>query len=207
GAAPNKFIAKVASDWHKPNGQMIVPPEQVDEFVKALPVKKIHGVGPALQKRLQVVGIETCGDARAWELNELVRRFGRSGVHLYQRCRGIDERPITLHRERKSISVEHTYAQDLQGIQQCIQELPSLVQQWRQRVARTEWTPEALAPFVKLKFSDFSQTTLSDIREQASKEGFERLLLQALQRSDKPVRLIGLGGRFPQGSERQLALF
>ena len=207
GAAPNKFLAKVASDWNKPNGQMVIPPDQVDEFVAALPVRKIPGVGPAFQKRLSAVGINTCADARTWELKELVRRFGRSGVHLYQRCRGIDSRPLVLERLRKSVSVERTYASDLTEHQACLAELEDLYLRWKQRVARTAWQPEALAPFVKVKFADFTQTTLADISEQATPDGFRRLLSEALLRDKKPVRLLGIGGRFPQVSEQQLSLF
>ena len=207
GAAPNKFLAKVASDWNKPNGQMVIPPEQVDDFVAALPVRKIPGVGPAFQKRLAAIGINTCAEARDWELKELVRRFGRGGVHLFQRCRGIDSRPLVMERTRKSVSVERTYAQDLTQHDACLAEVNDLYQRWRQRVARTAWQPEALAPFVKVKFADFTQTTLADVSEQATPEGFRRLLQDALQRDDKPVRLLGIGGRFPQISEQQLSLF
>ncbi|MEC8523017.1 MAG: DNA polymerase IV [Pseudomonadota bacterium] len=207
GGAPNKFLAKVASDWNKPDGQKMIPPQEVDEFVAALPVGKIPGVGPAFQSRLQVLGIETCADAQSWELNELVRRFGRSGVHLYQRSRGMDNRPLSMERERKSVSVERTYAQDITRHEDCVSEVSALYARWQERVSRTPWKPEALAPFVKVKFADFTQTTLADVQESASPEGFERLLRQALLRDDKPVRLLGIGGRFPQVSEQQLSLF
>lgn len=207
GGAPNKFLAKVASDWNKPDGQKMIPPQEVDEFVKALPVGRIPGIGPAFQARLKVLGIETCEDARAWDLNELVRRFGRSGVHLYQRCRGQDNRPLSMDRERKSVSVERTYAQDKTRHEECVAEVAALYEKWQERVSRTPWKPEALAPFVKVKFADFTQTTMADIQESATPEGFQRLLLQALKREDKPVRLLGIGGRFPQVSEKQLNLF
>ena len=207
GGAPNKFLAKVASDWNKPNGQMMIPPAEVDAFVRALPVGRIPGVGPAFQTRLKALGIETCEDARGWDLKELIRRFGRSGVLLFQRSRGQDNRPLSLERERKSVSVERTYAQDKTQHQECIAEVAALYERWQERVSRTPWKPEALAPFVKVKFADFTQTTLADIQETATPEGFVRLLSQALQREDKPVRLLGIGGRFPQVSEQQLSLF
>ena len=207
GGAPNKFLAKVASDWNKPDGQKMIPPERVDEFVRVLPVGKISGVGPAFQGRLKAVGIETCGDARDWDLKELVRRFGRSGVLIYQRCRGQDNRVLSMERIRKSVSVERTYAKDLQRQDECLAEIPALYERWQERIARTPWQAEALAPFVKVKFDDFTQTTLADVTELATPEGFGRLLMQALQREDKPVRLLGIGGRFPQVSEQQLSLF
>lgn len=207
GAAPNKFLAKVASDWNKPNGQMVITPSQVDEFVAQLPVRKIPGVGPALQKRLAAAGIHLCRDARSWDLKELVRRFGRSGLLLYQRCRGLDDRMLSSRGERKSVSVERTFEQDLPNVKECLSKLPDLYHKWCTRVSRTEWQAQALTPFVKVKFADFTQTTMADIRESATIESFESLMVQVLKRTDKPVRLLGIGGKFPQVCEQQLSLF
>lgn len=207
GAAPNKFLAKIASDWNKPDGLFVVPPEQVTDFVAELPVGKIPGIGPAFESRLHAAGIRVCADVLPWSLKDLVRRFGRSGVMLYERARGQDSRPLTQERLRKSVSVEHTYAQDLTTADECLHALPDLYQRWQQRVERTPWEPEALAPFVKVKFSDFSQTTLASAGEYATVDGFQRLMAQALKRSAQPVRLLGIGGKFPQVSEQQLTLF
>lgn len=207
GAAPNKFLAKIASDWNKPDGLFVVPPEQVTDFVADLPVGKIPGIGPAFESRLHAAGISVCSDVLLWSLKDLVRRFGRSGVMLYERARGQDSRPLTQERLRKSVSVEHTYAQDLTTADECLHALPDLYQRWQQRVERTPWEPEALAPFVKVKFSDFSQTTLASAGEYATVDGFQRLMAQALKRSAQPVRLLGIGGKFPQVSEQQLTLF
>lgn len=207
GAAPNKFLAKIASDWNKPDGLFVITPAQVADFVAQLPVGKIPGVGPAFESRLQAAGIAVCSDVLPWSLKDLVRRFGRSGVMLYERARGQDSRPLTLERLRKSVSVEHTYPQDLTTADECLHALPDLYQRWQQRVERTPWEPEALAPFVKVKFSDFSQTTLASAGEYATVDGFQRLMAQALKRSAQPVRLLGIGGKFPQISEQQLSLF
>lgn len=207
GGAPNKFLAKVASDWNKPDGQKLIAPHQVDEFVADLAVRKIPGVGPSFEKRLAALSIETCRDVHSWSLKDLVRRFGRSGLMLYQRSRGIDERPLSEPRERKSISVEHTYSQDLTTPDQCLSFLPDLYEKWQGRLERKSLTPEALSPFVKVKFADFTQTTLSDIQEVASLKGFQCLLEQALRRQDKPVRLLGIGGKLPERCEQQLSLF
>lgn len=207
GVAPNKFLAKIASDWNKPDGLFVVPPSQVSEFVAQLPVGKIPGIGPAFESRLKAAGIEVCADVLPWSLKDLVRRYGRAGVMLYERARGQDSRPLTEERLRKSVSVEHTYPQDLTSEVECISALPDLYQRWQQRVERTPWEPESMAPFVKVKFADFSQTTMADAGEYATPEGFRRLMLQALKRSPQPVRLLGIGGRCPQVSEQQLTLF
>ena len=112
GIAPNKFIAKIASDWNKPDGQFVVKPRQVDAFVAALPVAKLFGVGRVTAARLQQMGRHACGDLRAWP-ERIAGRFGKFGGRLYELCRGIDLRPVLPDRERKSVSVEETYAVDL----------------------------------------------------------------------------------------------
>ncbi|MFC3678596.1 DNA polymerase IV [Bacterioplanoides pacificum] len=207
GIAPNKFLAKVASDWNKPDGLCVVKPHRVMDFVSLLDVGKIPGIGPAMQKKLEQQGIETCEQAQQWSQADLVRTFGRMGAMLYQRCRGIDTRQLSLGRERKSIGVERTFAQDLAGEQACLEQLPRLWQLWTERVAKTEFEVEQLAPFVKVKFADFSQTTLADAHEIASEQGFARLLTQAIKRKNQGVRLLGIGGRCPQLNQQQLALF
>ncbi|UTW47871.1 DNA polymerase IV [Bacterioplanoides sp. SCSIO 12839] len=207
GIAPNKFLAKVASDWNKPDGQCVVKPHRVDDFVRLLDVRKIPGIGPAMQRKLEQVGIKTCEDAQQWSQEALVRQFGRMGAMLFQRCRGLDGRQIRLGRERKSIGVERTYAEDLMTEAECLSQLPRLWQLWTERVAKTEFETEQLAPFVKVKFADFTQTTLADSHEVATPAGFSRLLKQAIQRQDQGIRLLGIGGRCPQINEQQLSLF
>ena len=207
GVAPNKFLAKIASDWNKPDGLWVIRPQQVDEFVADLPLTRIQGIGPAMEKKLSLYKLKTCADVRQWPLTELVRIFGRTGAVLYERARGIDHRLLNLDRPRKSISVECTFASDLAGETECLQQLPALWERWLERVERSGWTAAALAPFVKVKFADFSQTTLADSHEQASVEGFSRLLQLALKRDSKAVRLLGIGGRLPEIDRNQLTLF
>jgi DNA polymerase-4 len=207
GIAPNKFLAKIASDWNKPDGQWVVKPAQVDEFVAQLPLKKIPGIGPAMEKKLALYKLQTCADVRQWELMELVRTFGRTGAMLYERARGIDHRLLNNERLRKSVSVERTFAQDLNGEEPCLAQVSQLWERWLERVERSGWRASALAPFVKVKFADFTQTTLADSHEAASVEGFERLLKLALKREDKAVRLLGIGGRLPEIDPNQMTLF
>jgi DNA polymerase-4 len=211
GAAPNKFLAKVASDWNKPNGLFAVKPHQVDAFVTQLAVRKIPGVGPKTAERLAQKGIESCADVRQYSLLELVNLFGRTGASLYKRSRGLDDRCLTSDRVRKSISVEHTFAKDLYLANEIEEKAEDL---WLKFLARTEKANidcRSLAPFVKVKFNNFSQTTLADQLMQPSLDSFCQLLRQARLRHDSDetqgVRLIGLGGRCPEVSEQQLALF
>lgn len=207
GIAPNKFLAKVASDWNKPDGQCVVKPHRVDEFVRLLGVRNIPGIGPAMQTKLERQGIATCADAQRWSQVDLVRHFGRTGAMLYQRCRGIDRRQLSLGRERKSIGVERTFAEDLMGEQVCLAQLPRLWHLWLERVEKTEFEVAQLAPYVKVKFADFSQTTLADVHQIATEDGFSQLFKQALKRRNLGVRLLGIGGRCPQINEQQLELF
>lgn len=211
GAAPNKFLAKVASDWNKPNGLFAVKPHQVNTFVSKLAVRKIPGVGPKTAERLAAKGILDCADAQAYSLIELVNLFGRTGASLYQRCRGEDDRLLSLGRVRKSISVEHTFAQDIFLTDQLNEQVESLWQKFLKRTNKADIDSRSLAPFVKVKFNDFSQTTLADHLQIVSLESFRKLLQQARLRHDatatQGIRLIGIGGRCPDIDEQQLALF
>lgn len=211
GAAPNKFLAKVASDWQKPNGLFAVKPHQVEAFVSQLAVRKIPGIGPKTAERLAAKGIEFCQDAHQYSLLELVNLFGRTGATLYKRSRGQDERPLTTQRIRKSISIEYTFAQDLYLAQELDVEAEQLWLKFLQRIEKAHLDSRSLAPFVKVKFNDFSQTTLADQCLDTSLQSFRQLLQQARLRHDsneiQGIRLIGLGARCPSVDEQQLVLF
>src|SRR5690554_6222323 len=113
GVAPNKFLAKVASDWNKPDGQFVLSPARVDAFLVPLPVARIPGVGRVMQGRLAELGVRTVGELRAIARGELQQRFGSFGLRLYERARGIDERPVQPHQPVQSISSEDTFEKDL----------------------------------------------------------------------------------------------
>jgi len=101
GVAPNKFLAKIASDWRKPDGLFVIRPDQVDEFVVA-PVTKISGVGRVTAERLHALAVQTCGGLRVLSLPQLIAEFGVFGRRLYDLCRGVDEREVCARRRRKS---------------------------------------------------------------------------------------------------------
>ena len=206
GISVNKFLAKVASDWHKPNGQFVVPPESVDVFVKTLPVKKIFGVGKVTARKLEALGIETCADLQAHALTELVERFGKFGMVLYELARGQDDRPVCNDRQRLSLSVEQTYARDLLQIN-CQAELSLLFVTLQRRLAKPNVPKRINKQFVKIKFDDFKQTTVESNSSELSLALFARLLTTGLARKQNAVRLLGIGVRFPTPiQEKQLRL-
>ncbi|POA96798.1 DNA polymerase IV [Chromobacterium sinusclupearum] len=208
GIAPNKFLAKVASDWNKPDGQFLVRPQDVDAFVAALPVEKVHGVGKVTAERLHRLGIHSCGDLRRWTPADLFRHFGRFGEQLLAMAHGMDERPVSPDRSRKSISVEETYAQDLPDLPSCLSKLPELVERLQARLARNG-NPEFKGLSVKLKFDDFSQTTVEQLGQVLSMPVFGQLLRTGFARGARPVRLLGVGVKLADEHDlpRQLRLF
>ncbi len=209
GVAPNKFLAKVASDWEKPDGQFVIKPDEIEGFVTQLPVKRIFGVGKVTAKRLSELGIESCGELQAFSEERLSQQFGVFGKRLYELSRGIDERPVTTHRTPKSLSVEETYVTDLPNLEHCLKEMPALYEEFLVRFEKTQkrlnLRPRTL--FVKLRFDDFETTTIQMAGSLPSEVGFTHLCDQAWQRGKRPVRLIGLGVQFfPLDAPEQLEL-
>jgi DNA polymerase-4 len=113
GVAPNKFLAKIASDWKKPDGLFVIKPHQVERFLVTLPVRKIPGVGKATEKVMTEIGVATVGDLLRFEQEELIARFGKWGTRLWELARGIDESPVEPSQKRKSWSSENTFAHDV----------------------------------------------------------------------------------------------
>lgn len=198
GVAPNKFLAKIASDWNKPNGLFVITPDQVQDFIFDLPVKKIHGVGKVTAKKLQQKGIETCGQLRQYSPLELSRWFGSMGERLWEFSRGVDHRPVETDRRRKTLSVEHTYDSDLPDEQAIRERIPSLLDELKQRYEKITGEYSATKRFVKVKFDDFTQTTLEEGLEKTGEDisdHYTELVLRAWHRGNRPVRLLGVGVR------------
>jgi DNA polymerase-4 len=162
GVAPNKFLAKIASDWRKPDGLFVIPPDEVDNFLPPLPVGRIPGVGKVTEKILEDLGIHTVGDLRTRELSALEARFGRYGVRLYELARGIDHSAVIPDRPTKSISAEDTFERDLPlaETEPIILRLAEKV--WiAYRAASDKDTRIARTVVLKLKTSEFSILTRS----------------------------------------------
>lgn len=210
GVAPSKFLAKVASDWDKPDGLFVITPAEVDAFVARLPVDRLFGVGQVTAQRINRMGAHTCGDLRRFTVFELADRFGSFGKRLYELCRGIDKRQVKPSRRRKSLSVEHTYASNLAGAEQCLARLPELLAELRRRLARVDDDYLVTALFVKVKFDDFQQTTVERTGSEPLQDVYEELCRVGYERGSRPVRLLGLGVRFMDmqlANPQQLQLF
>lgn len=197
GIAPNKLLAKIASDWNKPDGQFVVEPDKVADFIASLPVPRLHGVGKVTAAKLRRLGIETCADLQRLSLEALQDRFGRFGQRLYDQCRGIDERAVQVHRIRKSVSVETTYPKDLPDLPACLAELPGLIEQLRRRLERMPEPARIAKQVVKIKFHDFTQTTAEMLSDSIAAENYAQLCETGFQRGARPVRLLGVGVRLP----------
>ena len=208
GVAPNKFVAKIASDWNKPDGLFLVRPEEVDAFVAALPVKKLFGVGKVTEAKLNRLGVQTCADLRSWTPQQLQHHFGRFGARLHDLCRGFDERDVSNARERKSVSVEETYTPDIPDLAGCLRLIPELLDNLGKRIARAGAEKQVAKLFVKLKFHDFQQTTVECVGTAPAMTVYERLMETGWQRQKRAVRLLGLGVRLGEGTTLgQLTLF
>ena len=196
GIGPNKLVAKIASDLKKPNGQFEVTPNEVGEFMAGLPVRKIWGIGAVTERRLDQLGIRTCGDLQRYSRFELQHQFGKFGLELYDLCRGIDERPVEPHRERKSLSTEETFLTNLETLAACEEKLEELFGELMADLAQKETTRVVTKVFVKLKFADFTRTTVERAGRVPSLGEFRNLLAEAFARTGKSVRLMGVGVRF-----------
>lgn len=209
GVAPNKFLAKIASDWRKPNGLFVITPAQVEAFVAVLPVSKLHGVGKVTADKLGRLGVVNCLELRDWSRLALVREFGSFGERLFNLARGIDERAVQNDCRRQSVSVENTYDADLPDLASCLDKLPALLDALTGRMARIDSSYRPGKPFVKVKFHDFTQTTLEQAGASRDLESYQHLMSQAFARGGKPVRLLGIGVRLQdlRGAHEQLELF
>jgi DNA polymerase-4 len=195
GISYNKFLAKLASDHRKPNGQFVISPEMGPAFVETLPVGKFHGIGPATGAKMNALGLFTGLDIRNQTLEFMNANFGKSGAYYYWISRGVDERPVRANRIRKSIGAETTFSTDLADFDALVVELRPLVDKvWR----HCETTGNrGRTVTLKIKFADFEIITRSRslLAPVAGRDELERLacgLLEAEMPLPKRVRLLGV---------------
>ncbi len=198
GVAPNKFLAKIASDWNKPDGIFVITEGDVAAFVRKLDVSKINGVGKVTTKKLNSLGIHTCGELQHLELTELTQRFGKQGARLYELARGRDQRSVQSTRIRKSLSVEHTYDEDIRDPAVFRDKALLLHQELLDRARKIGDELSIHKRVVKIKFSDFRQTTLEEIVAEhplpwQDLSRYLNMLARARQRSERDIRLMGMG--------------
>ena len=212
GVAPNKFLAKIASDWRKPNGLFVIQPAEVEDFLTPLPVGRIPGVGKVTEEKLAKLGLRLVGEIRARTLEELRTHFGRYGQRLYELARGIDESPVVPNRPTRSISAEDTFEQDVLLAETVpmirhLAEKTWMASRKESRIARTV--------VLKLKTAQFHMLTRSQTPS-SPPASCEELTRIALSLRDKVTlnpmqkfRLVGVGlGNFHDSGEgTELTLF
>ncbi|MFT3991479.1 MAG: DNA polymerase IV [Luteolibacter sp.] len=204
GIGPNKMIAKIASDWHKPNGQKEVTEAEVAEFVAALPVGRIWGVGGKMRQKLEGMGIKTCADLQSLDQIEMTRRFGRWGLELWHLCRGIDDRAVEPDRTRKSLGCENTFRTNLTDIAELRQPLREMIDEISRDYANRHSNRTIRSLVVKMKFADFERTTAERAWYEIQPEVYQELLAEAWKRGNgRAVRLLGVGIRFEDPKETE----
>ena len=213
GVSYNKFLAKIASDWRKPDGLCTIHPDRAIAFIDQLPIEAFWGVGPATAAKCHALVIHKAPDLRAWALSDLLRHFGQSGYDFYRFVRGIDDRPVRAWRERKSVGCERTFRHDLRARHQISQVLADLVEELTKRLERAQFVGCTLT--LKLRHHDFTTKTrayTSDVPYGALDrvrllEDAERLLAGASIPA-AGIRLMGLTVSTPiHESEHSLSLF
>ena len=158
GVSYNKFLAKIASDYRKPDGLCVIHPSQALEFIDKLPIEAFWGIGPATAKRLHALGIDSAPKLREMSLARLTELFGKAGLTYYNFVRGIDDRDVVTHRERKSVGCEETFGRDIRG--QAIREaLKEVIEELVRRVTRRQFKGKRLT--LKVRFPDFTTVTRS----------------------------------------------
>jgi DNA polymerase-4 len=208
GVAPNKFLAKIASDWRKPDGLFVIQPHDVDTFLPPLPVGRLPGVGKVMGEKLAGLGIATVGDLRGQQQAELERRFGRYGARLYQLARGIDHGEVCPDRPTMSVSAEDTFETDV-----LITELAPMVRRLAEKTWAASRKTERIGRTVvlKLKTADFHILTRSHTPSSppASLEELTRIALSLIDRAGQGAqvryRLVGVGlSNFREADDPQL---
>lgn len=209
GVAPNKFLAKVASGWNKPNGIFVISPAKVNSFITNLAVERIFGVGKVTLTKLHNMNIKTCADVWQYTLTELIHHFGKFGHTLYNQSRGIDLREVEPNRPRKSLSVETTFLNDINNVSDLHTQLIELYKQLLSRLNNIDPDYKIKSLFIKIKFNNFKIKSAETSSNKIDIEVFTQLLNNLTL--PIAVRLFGIGVRFAtvdnNDSSTQLQLF
>lgn len=194
GISVNKFLAKVASDYNKPNGQKTIHPTQILEFMEELPIEKFYGIGKVTANKMHEMHIFKGSDLKKKSLEELIRLFGKSGNYYYNVVRGIHKSEVKPHRIQKSVAVEETFWENLLDEDSVFKQLQLISEELEARLRKKEIKGKSLT--LKIKYKDFTQYTRSTTQEvyfAGATDFFETAQkLWELRPFDKPVRLLGL---------------
>jgi DNA polymerase-4 len=212
GVASSKLVAKIASDFKKPDGLTIVPSGHEEEFLAPLPIKRLWGVGKKTQEGLNLLGVKTIGDILKLSSELLEQKFGKHGKILYYKAKGIDERNVDTISERKSVGHEYTFDTDLTERKTIHKELLDLADQVSKRLRRKKLHGKTIT--LKIKYHDFQQITRSKTigQETSDSKKIIQEVLKLLEKTavgKKPVRLLGISVAKlkPADSARQASLF
>ncbi len=208
GVSVNKFLAKVASDQRKPNGIFVVKPGGVQSFIEQLPIEKFFGVGKKTAWKMHQLDIHKGRDLLRFDLPRMMHYFGKAGQYFYDIARGIDERPVRPHRERKSVGIENTFSKDLVDDQQIQMELSRLKEGLLGRLLKSAKQGKTLT--LKVKFDNFEQISRSKtIDDVIDKKLLDALVADLLSEAplNRPIRLLGLTvSNFKEAHEEPEAL-
>ena len=196
GVSYNKFLAKLASDINKPNGCYVIMPEQGPGFVEKLPIGKFHGIGKATEAKMKDLGIDTGADLKRWDLQDLLRTFGKLGQHYYDIARGIDNRTVESQRIRKSVSTETTFEEDLGDTGEMLAQLEQLSAELADYLFTKQLKGQTLT--IKVRFADFqlitrSKTVARPFNSLAEIRALLPELLGRTEAGERKVRLLGVG--------------
>ena len=212
GVAPNKFVAKIASDIDKPNGYVVVTQNEVQDFLDPLPVKRIWGVGKKTEQQLRQIGIKTIQDVRHWPAEDLVQRFGKMGDHIQRLAQGLDKRAVISDAKAKSISAETTFTNDIEDKDALLAILLQLTEQVAERLRNKDIKGRTIN--IKIRFHDFNTITRSKTLPENTCQTrkiwntVKQLFLRVWQQDARPIRLLGVGvSSFSENMEFQRGLF
>ena len=207
GISSNKFLAKIASDWNKPNGQYSIPDKDIKDFIIKVPIRKIYGVGKKTELLLKSNGVNTCKDLQKLSKESLSKLLGKYGCTLYSLSRGIDDRDVESHKISKSLSVEDTYMEDLTDLIQALKELKLLYLELLKRLDKKVYANRLIKScYVKIKYSDFKLTTTQVSSKIINYGVYSNLLKKTLLTNNKSIRLLGVGVQFNNEPISQLNL-
>jgi DNA polymerase IV len=213
GISINKFLAKIASEIKKPNGQFLIPPQDAAVFIEKLPVEKFYGIGKVTSEKMHKLGIHYGSDLKTWDLTSLVRNFGKAGLFYYKIVRGEDDREVETNSDRKSVGTELTFEKDLTTKFEIVAELYKIEKELMRRLEESEASGRTLT--LKIKFNDFRQVTKSKTLTNYIKD-FETLHMEvtkirkSLELEGTRIRLMGVSIsnlETEECSDRQLHLF
>ncbi len=211
GVAPSKLVAKIASDHDKPDGLTVVKPAEVEAFLAPLPVRRLHGVGPAGEKALHELGITTIAELRQLSLDRLIERFGHWGRTLHAFARGEDSREVHTHQVRKSLSTEHTFAEDIRDPAEIDRALEGMAEEVAAGLVKRELAAATIT--LKARYPDFTTVTRSHTLPVPTAAvdtivACVRELVRSTEAFERSVRLLGVGAsNLVPGGIEQLALF